>query len=130
MRLLLDTHIALWWVSADRRLSKSARELIASADTDVLVSAASFWEVAIKGSLGRIDVALGDLRNAFEKDGFHEIAIEVPHTLKLMDLPDHHRDPFDRMLIAQSIVEACRLITADEEILAYADVKGFDPVRA
>jgi len=75
-------------------------------------------------------VALEELRTAFQQDGFHEIAIEVPHALELLNLPDHHRDPFDRMLIAQSIVEECRLLTADEEILAYADVQGFDPLPA
>jgi PIN domain nuclease of toxin-antitoxin system len=125
VRLLVDTHIALWWVTADRRLPQTSRELIASADNDLLVSAASFWEVAIKAGLGRIDVALDELRAALRQDGFEEVAIEVPHTLQLVLLPSHHRDPFDRLLIAQSIVEGCRFLTADPAILAYAGVPGF-----
>ena len=125
MRLLVDTHVALWWVTADRKLSKSARELLASPDNDVLVSAASFWEVSIKKSLGRIEVALGELRAAHQQDGFQELATEVPHTIQLLALPEHHRDPFDRLLIAQSIVEGCRLVTADQAIMAYDDVSGF-----
>ena len=125
MRLLVDTLVALWWVTADRKLSKSAREILVSPDNDVLVSAASYWEVAIKTSLGRIDVALGELRNALQEDGFQELAIEVPHTIQLLSLPDHHRDPFDRLLIAQSIVEGSRHVTADQAIMAYDDVPGF-----
>ncbi|MEK6374824.1 MAG: type II toxin-antitoxin system VapC family toxin [Acidobacteriota bacterium] len=130
MRLLLDTHILLWWVMADRRLAKAARALIASADNDVSVSAASFWEIAIKASLGRIDVAIADVQEAAAADGFEELPIRAAHTLPLALLPDHHQDPFDRLLIAQAIAEGRRLMTADAAILAYQGVAGFDPIKA
>lgn len=115
---------------ADRRLAKAARALIASADNDVSVSAASFWEIAIKASLGRIDVAIADVQEAAAADGFEELPIRAAHTLPLALLPDHHQDPFDRLLIAQAIAEGRRLMTADAAILAYQGVAGFDPIKA
>jgi PIN domain nuclease of toxin-antitoxin system len=130
VRLLLDTHVMLWWVTGDRRLTKTGRGVIGSEGNDVLVSAASFWEVAIKQSLGRIDVDLEELREALREDGFREMVIEIPHALQLSKLPNRHRDPFDRLLIAQSMVDGCRLMTADETVLAYADIPGFEPLRA
>lgn len=130
MRLLLDTHILLWWVTGDRKLSKSLRQRIISAENDVSVSAATFWEIAIKTQLGRLDIDLEELREAVHADGFSELPVQIAHTLRLEALPDHHRDPFDRLLIAQSIVEGQRLVTTDEVILAYAGVAGFDPIAA
>ncbi|HEY3055435.1 MAG TPA: type II toxin-antitoxin system VapC family toxin [Thermoanaerobaculia bacterium] len=130
MRLLLDTHILLWWSAGDRRLAKPAREIIAAPTNDVAVSAANFWEIAIKLSLGRIEIDLSELLAAVKADGFEEIDVSIEHTLQLPALPDHHRDPFDRMLIAQSIVEGRRLVTRDESILAYAGTAGFDPLSA
>lgn len=130
MRLLLDTHILLWWVTGDRKLSKSLRQRIISAENDVSVSAATFWEIAIKTQLGRLDIDLEELREAVHADGFSELPVQIAHTLRLEALPDHHRDPFDRLLIAQSIVEGQRLVTTDEVILAYASVAGFDPIAA
>jgi PIN domain nuclease of toxin-antitoxin system len=130
VRLLLDTHILLWWVMADRRLSKSTRAQIASTDNDVSVSAASFWEIAIKASLGRIDADIAELQAAAAADGFEELPVRCAHTLPLASLPNHHQDPFDRLLIAQSIAEGRRLLTADTAILAYQGVRGFDPLTA
>jgi PIN domain nuclease of toxin-antitoxin system len=130
VRLLLDTHILLWWVMADRRLAKAARALIASADNDVSVSAASFWEIAIKANLGRIDADIAEVQEAAAADGFEELPIRAAHTLPLALLPDHHQDPFDRLLIAQAIAEGRRLMTADAAILAYQGVAGFDPLKA
>jgi PIN domain nuclease of toxin-antitoxin system len=130
VRLLLDTHVVLWWVSGDRKLSKGLRATIASTDNAIAVSAATFWELAIKQQLGRVDVDLTRLQAAVAADGFNELPVEIAHTLRLQALPDLHRDPFDRLLIAQSIETASRLVTRDEQILAYAGIAGFDPLKA
>jgi Uncharacterized protein conserved in bacteria len=124
VRFLLDTHILLWWVSGSRRLSKSLRRAIESPDHDVAVSAASFWEIAIKRQLGRISIDLAGLLDAVQADGFEEIPVRAAHALRLQSLPDHHRDPFDCLLIAQSIVEARRLITRDEALDIALDQHG------
>lgn len=92
------------------------------------VSSATFWELAIKTGLGRIDVDLEELRAALLADGFSELPVLITHTLRLPALPLHHQDPFERLLIAQSIAEGRRLVTRDVSILAYAGVAGFDPL--
>jgi PIN domain nuclease of toxin-antitoxin system len=130
VNLLLDTHILLWWVAGDRKLPRSLRDRITSAENDVSVSAATFWEIAIKARLGRIHIDLEELRAAVNADGFRELSVQIAHTLRLQELPDHHRDPFDRLLIAQSIADGQRLVTRDESILAYTGVAGFDPLSA
>ena len=114
----------------DRRLSKSIRELLLSPESDIVVSAATMWEIAIKRSLGRIDLEMTELVSALTADGFAELPIRFAHSLQLESLPRHHADPFDRLLIAQSIFEGRRLVTRDESILGYAGIAGFDPVRA
>jgi PIN domain nuclease of toxin-antitoxin system len=128
MRLLLDTHILLWWLMGDRRLPKTLASALASPDHDVAVSAASLWEVAIKHSLGRIKVDVDELVSSIASDGFSELPVLFHHALKLRFLPRRHDDPFDRILIAQSLVEGRRLVTTDKAILAYGDVAGFDPL--
>jgi PIN domain nuclease of toxin-antitoxin system len=128
MRLLLDTHILLWWVMADRRLSKTLAATLASQENDIAVSAASIWEIAIKRALGRIEIDLDELFSSMTADGFTELPLRFGHALKLESLPRHHEDPFDRILIAQSIVEGRRLVTKDNAILAYAGLAGFDPL--
>jgi PIN domain nuclease of toxin-antitoxin system len=128
MRLLLDTHIVLWWVMADRKLSKALTSLLGSTEHDIAVSVVSIWEIAIKRTLGRIDVDLDELLVAIAADGFTELPLRFAHTLKLELLPRHHDDPFDRILIAQSIAEGRRLITSDDAILSYAGLAGFDPL--
>jgi PIN domain nuclease of toxin-antitoxin system len=128
MRLLLDTHMLLWWTAGDRRLTKPLARAIESAESDVAVSAASIWEIVIKRALGRIDIDLGELLESIEADGFAEIPVRFAHTVKVGDLPRLHDDPFDRLLIAQSIAEGRRLVTRDEAILAYAGTAGFDPL--
>ena len=130
MRLILDTHILLWWAAADRRLTKSIRDVITAEDNDIAVSAATFWELAIKKSLGRIDVDLDELHRAATADGFQEMPVIIDHAVRLQGLPELHRDPFDRMLIVQAIAEERRLLTRDEAILAYRGVSGFDPLEA
>ena len=128
MRLLLDTHILLWWIMGDRRLPKNLATTLASADSDVAVSAASMWEITIKRMLGRIDVDLEELKASIAADGFSELPLRFSHSLKLQSLPRHHDDPFDRILIAQSIAEGRQLMTKDADILRYRGVAGFDPI--
>ena len=130
MRLLLDTHVLLWWASADRHLKKPIHALIASDQNDIAVSAATFWEIAIKTTLGRIDVDVVALNDAAVADGFETVPVRIEHTFPLASLPDLHGDPFDRLLIAQAIVESRRLVTADQTILTYAGTRGFDPIEA
>ena len=94
---------------------------------EIFVSAASFWEIAIKKHVGRIRIDLEELNAATDSDGFEELPVRISHTTALQALPDHHRDPFDRLLIAQSIAEHCRLVTRDETILRYSGAAGFHP---
>lgn len=129
MRLLLDTHVVLWWVTGDRRLTKTTRTRIEKA-SEVGVSAASLWEIAIKRGLGRIDVDLDELRAAVEADGFEEIPITWDDAVRVAALPALHRDPFDRILVAQSIAGSWQLLTRDLAVLRYETVEGFAVVRA
>jgi len=128
MRLLLDTHILLWWIMGDRRLTKDLAAVVASAENDVAVSAATMWEITIKQMLGRIDVDLEELKASIAADGFSELPLRFSHSLKLQSLPRHHDDPFDRILIAQSIAEGRQLVTKDADILRYRGVAGFNPL--
>lgn len=121
MRLLLDTHIFLWAVSGSRLLKASARDLIESAD-EVYVSAASIWEVAIKARLGKIQADPHELAAAIEPSGFLELPVSTTHAAGVERLELHHADPFDRLLIAQALVEPLRLLTADEVLAAYSDL--------
>jgi PIN domain nuclease of toxin-antitoxin system len=128
MRLLLDTHVLLWWLNADRRLSRSVRQIIE--EGDVAVSAATVWEIAIKHMLGRITVDLKELISAMSADQFAELPVRFAHSLVLQSLPRHHDDPFDRILIAQAIAEGRRLVTRDGDVLElYAGISGFDPLQ-
>jgi PIN domain nuclease of toxin-antitoxin system len=128
LRLLLDTHVLVWWTTLDHRLSKTARATIADSQHQVTISAASLWEVAIKRARGLIKIDVEDLAEAAKADGFEELPIAIRHTYTLQNLVSHHRDPFDRLLIAQSISEHLRLMTGDQEILAYEGVAGFHPL--
>lgn len=117
MRLLLDTHALLWWL-ADEGLAADARAAIAAGDNQVLVSAASAWEIAIKRALGRLS-APEDLLDQLAASGFDHLPIALRHALAVSDLPAHHRDPFDRMLIAQAMVEGLTVVTRDRRFSAY-----------
>ena len=129
MRLLLDTHILLWWVMGDRRLPKDLAAVLASPESDLAVSAATMWEITIKQMLGRIDVDLEELTASIAADGFSELPLRFSHSLKLQSLPRYHDDPFDRILIAQSIAEGRQLVTKDADILRYRGVAGFNPIE-
>lgn len=120
MSLLLDTHAFLWWIGDDARLSDAARAAIADPDSLVYVSAASAWEISIKRGLGRIDLRDEEFFHGLRESGFTELAITAEHGLAAGALPPHHRDPFDRMLVAQARVEGLRLVTHDRAVETYA----------
>jgi len=129
VRLLLDTHVLLWWLSDDRKLTKAARDLIVSPDNDVLVSSASGWEISIKTALGRIEIELDDLEHAIVQNGFRPLPIGLRHALTAGRLPNIHRDPFDRMLVAQASVEELRLLTHDRVFERYGlKDEGLPPI--
>jgi PIN domain nuclease of toxin-antitoxin system len=117
VKLLLDTHAVLWWQSDDRRLPPAARRAIAVADI-VWVSAASGWEVAIKSALGRLRVD-EPFAVTVAADDFTELPVTLEHAARLEALPTHHADPFDRMLVAQAMVEGATLVTRDSALGAY-----------
>ena len=121
MRLLLDTHIYLWWLQDSRKLSSNAKQKIANA-TQVYVSSASLWEAAIKIGLGKLDGNIDDLAAQIALSGFIELPIRVVHTAMLPHLPNIHHDPFDRILIAQAICEPLRFVTADKLLKPYSDL--------
>lgn len=116
MRVLLDTHVLLWWLAGDRKLSKAARAVVASADSECLVSAATAWEITTKVRLGKlpgIDAVARDIASAIASQGFEELDIRVIHAQRAGSLPGNHRDPFDRMLAAQAEVEGISIVSAD-----------------
>lgn len=119
MRLLLDTHIYLWFVRDDPKLGGSARGLIRDAD-DVFVSSASIWEISIKTGLGKLSADVAMLPAFVENSGFRELAIRFSHAVQVRNLPQFHRDPFDRILIAQAIFESLYLLTADRNLKRYS----------
>jgi PIN domain nuclease of toxin-antitoxin system len=129
VRLLLDTHVLLWWLSDDRKLPKSARDVIANPDNEVLVSSASAWEISIKAALGRIEIELDDLEQAIVHNGFRPLPIGLRHALTAGRLPSVHRDPFDRMLVAQASVEELRIVSHDRVFERYGlRDEGLPPV--
>ena len=118
LKLLLDTHALLWALAGSRSLSKTAREAIVDPANDVLVSAVSGWEIAIKKAIGRLD-APDDLPGAVTEAGFRERAVTLLDTARLETLPDHHRDLFDRMLVAQALVDSAAIVSRDTWIARY-----------
>jgi PIN domain nuclease of toxin-antitoxin system len=122
MKLLLDTHLLLWAAGEPRRLSKSARTLIDNPDNELLFSAASLWEVAIKRRLGREDFKVDArlLRRGLLDNGYSELPIISDHVVATESLPLLHRDPFDRILVAQATVEGVTLLTIDSLVSQYA----------
>jgi PIN domain nuclease of toxin-antitoxin system len=112
-RLLLDTHVWLWWQSGSRRLGYRARAAIASS-ADVCLSAVSAWEIAIKSSIGKLTPPLNaNIREQLDRDGFRELPMTIAHAEAVRGLPAGHHDPFDRLLIAQAHVEGLTIVTAD-----------------
>lgn len=118
MRLLLDTHILLWWLADEMRIPEKHREIIRDGKNQVLVSTASAWEVAIKQRLGKLR-APADLKSQVKAARFELLNITIDHALAVGELPDHHSDPFDRMLIAQARIEGLTLVTEDPKLRLY-----------
>ncbi len=122
MKFLLDTHTFLWWTLDDPQLSIRARELIGDGENEVYISAASAWEISIKAAKGRLilpevpSIYLASRMNLYR---FHPMPIQIGHALRVFDLPAHHNDPFDRLLVAQSQLENMPLLTVDAEIRKY-----------
>lgn len=124
MRLLLDTHIALWALTDDPRLTQRARELLANPGNSVFVSAVSVWEIAIKHErYGReiMPISGEEARDAFQAAGYEPLAISMGHAAAVDGLPPIHRDPFDRLLVAQALTEPLRLVTSDRTVARYSD---------
>lgn len=120
-RVLLDTHIVLWSQNERERLPQPVDALMALPETELIFSVASLWEISIKQSQGRMDfnVDPAGLRNTLLKAGYIELPVRGEHTIAVASLPWIHRDPFDRMLLAQAIVEGIELVTVDADLLQY-----------
>lgn len=121
MRLLIDTQIFIWAVTESERLIEQARQIMLDAN-EIFVSAASIWEIAIKARLGRLEGDPKVFVAAIEESGFRELAISARHAAMVYELPLHHRDPFDRLLIAQALSEPLRLLTSDSVLCKYSDM--------
>lgn len=118
MRLLLDTHLLLWWLADDPALSERARKLIRNPSNEVHVSAVSAWEIEIKRALGKLFFD-GEVGDAVRVEGFVPLPIDFHHTAELGRLPPIHQDPFDRLLISQARFEQLQILTVDKAILKY-----------
>jgi len=121
VNILLDTHIALWAITDSPRLPRQAREWIAAPEQTIWISVASIWEIAIKHALGRGDMPVSsqDALRWFFQSGYRLLPIEAKHAVAVEDLPAHHNDPFDRLLVAQAFVEPMRLVTHDPLLALY-----------
>ncbi len=123
MKILLDTHAFLWWIGNDGRLSDVARAAISDVGNEVYFSAVSAWEMAIKTRSGKLSIhseLMGFLTKHLGRNAFAVMPISLTHALQITKLPPLHRDPFDRMLVAQAQVEKARLVSKDPEIAKYA----------
>jgi len=121
VRLLLDTHILLWWLNDDALLPARAGDLIANRRNEVFVSPMSVWEVAIKSRLGRLKADADEVRTAALHSGFQPLPFTPEHAAAVARLPHHHRDPFDWGLVAQALLEPLTLLTQDESLAAYGE---------
>lgn len=118
MNLLLDTHALLWWLDDNQTLSVEARDAIADGRNMVFVSAVVIWEIRIKQALGKLQLP-PDFREILDGQAFDELSLTVDHAHRLAELPPHHRDPFDRMLVAQALAERLTIVTRDPDIARY-----------
>ena len=123
MKVLLDTHTFLWWIANDSQLSERARTVIEDANHQLFLSAASGWEIAIKTRIGKLKLAddlQGFVSEQLRINAIQVLPIQMAHALHVTTLPDHHRDPFDRMLVAQSQLEQLPILTIDPQIAKYS----------
>jgi PIN domain nuclease of toxin-antitoxin system len=118
LKLLLDTHAAIWWLSDDPRLGTAAATQLGDDSNEVILSAVVVWETAIKRSLGKLDIP-GDLAATLLAEGAVPLAVGLDHAAAVEHLPHHHRDPFDRLLISQATIEGATLVSGDESMRAY-----------
>lgn len=119
MSLLLDTHILLWWLADDKRLNHKARAMLLDTEAVVYVSVASLWEIVIKTASGKLRVDIGAVRASIDSEEFIVLPVHAKHVDSLARLPLHHADPFDRILVAQTLSEPLRLLTHDKQLEAY-----------
>lgn len=119
MRLLLDTHALIWALVTPDRLPAAAHHAIQAAENEVFASLASAWEISIKVALRRLDFDVGTLERALAASGLQQLGINLQHTARVATLPPHHRDPFDRMLVAQALCESMTLVSRDRELRHY-----------
>lgn len=121
MRVLLDTHALVWYLEGNPSLPRRQREIVVKSDTEVFVSIASLWEIAIKISIGRLNISrsMTEILKQLATQSIEILGIEPGHVLQVAKLPLHHRDPFDRMIIAQSKVEFLTIVTHDNVFAAY-----------
>ncbi len=124
MRLLVDTHVLLWAVAEPQKLPTASRAKLEAAENEVLFSAASIWELAIKLQIGRLllPVEIEDITEAAKRMGFVELPVSAAHAAGVRHLPPYHRDPFDRLLVAQAIYEPAHLLTADAILRQYSNL--------
>src|SRR6476469_6278002 len=118
MRFLLDTHILLWFLENDPKLPDQIREVINNPENLVFVSVISAWKISIKQSLGKL-IAPSNLEEALRFSNFEVLSMTLAHGIRVADLPMHHKDPFDRMLISQALVEDLTIVTVDEKFKFY-----------
>jgi PIN domain nuclease of toxin-antitoxin system len=119
VRLLLDTHILIWTVAASKNLSAGLKDVLADPENAAFVSVASVWEISIKQAAGKLHFPLGQIDDILIRMGYGQLPIYLDHALAAGQLPLHHRDPFDRMLIAQAQIEDLTLVSQDEAFAAY-----------
>ncbi len=118
MKFLLDTHTLIWWLANDVTLSEKAKTVIANPDNLIFISAASVWEIAIKKQIGKLNIP-DDLEIQIEQNDFQPLPINISHAAYIEKLPLHHKDPFDRIIIAQAICEKMKIITRDQKFDSY-----------
>jgi len=122
MKVLLDTHTFLWWITDHPKLPSRVREIIGDGNNELFVSAASGWEIAIKAQLGRLQLPDEPQRFILEQlslNAIQSLPIQINHALHVFSLPDHHRDPFDRILISQAQLEGLPIVTGAPQIALY-----------
>ena len=124
MRILLDTHVLLWALAEPGRIPEEVREQLVSPDNEVLFSAASIWEIAIKAQIGRLPLSISveEIVEASLASGFRELPIRSLHAAAVYRLPLYHRDPFDRILVAQAMTEPAHLLTVDGKLARYSEL--------
>jgi len=119
VKLLIDTHVLLWWLADDVRIGDESRDVLADPRNDVLYSVVSLWEIVVKTRIGKLRADIGTVSRALMESGFLRLDIAVPHLESLVALPSHHRDPFDHLLLAQAIAEKAIFLSDDGKVGAY-----------